>query len=171
RKARRRVRLMQSEMDFQKKAESALEELFPLLGRAAEQYGFDVDLESGQVLDQFALITPSGKSPAFSRRTVTTRLTLKHEETAVLSGVIDTSFTESNRGVPGLMKIPIIGNLFKSRGKSTSKTELLTFITPYILADQNDRLAVFDRHKARIERYEKFRNIMKEVDVRAGVSP
>ncbi|HOL94182.1 MAG TPA: secretin N-terminal domain-containing protein [bacterium] len=131
----------------------------------------DVDLESGQVLDQFALITPSGKSPAFSRRTVTTRLTLKHEETAVLSGVIDTSFTESNRGVPGLMKIPIIGNLFKSRGKSTSKTELLTFITPYILADQNDRLAVFDRHKARIERYEKFRNIMKEVDVRAGVSP
>ncbi len=130
----------------------------------------DVDLESGQVLDQFALVTPAGKSPAFSRRTVTTRLTLKHEETAVLSGVIDTSFTESNRGIPGLMKIPVLGSLFKTRGKNQSKTELLTFITPYILADQNDRLAVFDRHKARIERYEKFRNIMKDVDVRAGVN-
>lgn len=129
----------------------------------------EIDLETGQILAQFSLVTPNGSAPAFSRRTVQTRLTIEKEETAVLSGVIDTSFTESENGVPGLMKIPILGHLFKSKGKKQTKTELLTFITPYILADQNDRLRILERQSQRIEMYKQFKSMMKDIDVRVGV--
>jgi pilus assembly protein CpaC len=35
--------------------------------------------------------------------------------------------------IPGLSSIPIIGELFKSRDKSKSKTELLVMVTPEII--------------------------------------
>lgn len=129
----------------------------------------DVNLETGQILSQFALVTSNGSAPAFSRRTVKTRLTIEKEETAVLSGVIDTSFTESEDGVPGLMRIPIIGSLFKSKGKKQNKTELLTFITPYILADQQDRLQILERQRKRIDMYKQFNAMMKDIKVNVGV--
>ena len=129
----------------------------------------DVDMETGQVLEQFALVTPSGSAPAFSRRTVETRLTIKDQETAVLSGVIDTSFTDSENGIPGLMHIPILGHLFKTKGKRQSKTELLTFITPYILANQADRIRILENQSDRIKQYDSFKKIMKDIDVKVGV--
>ncbi|MBN2327522.1 MAG: hypothetical protein JXR73_10245 [Candidatus Omnitrophica bacterium] len=129
----------------------------------------DVDLETGQVLQEFALVTPSGTAPAFSQRKVQTRLTIEKEETAVLSGVIDTTYKESENGIPGLMHIPIIGRLFKSKGNSKSRTELLTFITPYILANKEDRLNILERQSRRIEMYKQFQSMMEEMDVRVGV--
>ncbi len=128
----------------------------------------EVDLETGQILDQYSLVTSNGTAPAFSRRTINTRLTIEREETAVLSGVIDTSFTESENGIPGLMKIPILGRLFKSKGKKQTKTELLTFITPYILSNQADRLQILERQSKRIDMYKQFKSMMKNIDVRVG---
>ncbi len=129
----------------------------------------EVDMETGQILEQFALVTPNGSAPAFSRRKVETRLTIKDQETAVLSGVIDTSFTDSENGIPGLMHIPVLGHLFKTKGKRQSKTELLTFITPYILASQEDRFRILENQSDRIKKYDRFKEIMKDIDVRVGV--
>ncbi|MGC9328873.1 MAG: hypothetical protein ACP5I1_14655, partial [Candidatus Hinthialibacter sp.] len=100
---------------------------------------------------------------------VQTRLTIEKEETAVLSGVIDTTYKESENGIPGLMHIPILGHLFKSKGKSRTRTELLTFITPYILANQEDRLRILERQSQRIEMYKQFQSMMEDMDVRVGV--
>ncbi len=90
----------------------------------------NVDLENGQVLDSLGLETQGVIIPAFTRRTVRTRLTVMHGETAVLSGVLDTRYVESERGVPILRSIPIQGYAFKSKSKNRSTTELMAFITP-----------------------------------------
>ncbi len=128
----------------------------------------DVDLENGQVLEELGLETQGLVIPAFTRRTVQTELTIHDNETAVLSGVLDSSLIESEEGIPGLMHIPIIGNIFKSKTKRKSKTELMAFITPYILADVHDRDEILQRHRRRIEMYSIFKNQMDELEVRIG---
>ena len=105
---------------------------------------------------------------ALSRRQIRTKLTIHDQETAVLSGVIDTSYISSEKGIPGLMHIPLLGNLFKTKGKNRLRTELMTFITPYILSGIEDREWVFERQKERLRMYEGINDQMDNVDVRFG---
>ncbi len=128
----------------------------------------DVDLENGQVLESLGLETQGISIPAFSRRTIQTELTIENNETAVLSGVLDTSLIESESGIPGLMHIPLVGNLFKTRSKKRSNTELIAFITPYILANVQDRDQILKRHQERIQMYNKFKEQMDELNIRIG---
>ena len=55
-------------------------------------------------------------------------------ETIVLGGLIQDDVTETNRRVPVLGSIPLIGNLFKSKTSSRVKTNLLVFIRPTIIS-------------------------------------
>ncbi len=128
----------------------------------------DVDLETGQVDERVSLRVHDTDIPGFSRRKVETKLTIEDEETAVLSGVIDTSYSERENGIPVLMHIPIIGHAFKSTGKFETKTELLTFITPYIVKDAADRLKILKKQSSRIELYEGFQEQMKDIEIKTG---
>lgn len=75
----------------------------------------------------------SGSPPPINTKQATTELLLKDGETTVIGGIFVDSDQESDDGVPFLMDIPFLGNLFKSNTKSKTKTELLIFITPRIL--------------------------------------
>ncbi|MBD3267979.1 hypothetical protein GF373_15035, partial [bacterium] len=121
---------------------------------SATRVTIDVDLENGQVLENLGLDTQGFTIPALSQRQIQTMLTIENQETAVLSGVIDTTEIESEKGIPGLMHIPLLGNVFKSRKKEQTKTELITFITPYILADIQDRKSILQMHNDRLKRIE-----------------
>lgn len=75
----------------------------------------------------------AGSPPPINTKQATTEMLLRDGETTVIGGIYVDSDTESDEGVPYLMDIPFLGNLFKSNNKSKSKTELLIFITPRIL--------------------------------------
>jgi len=62
-----------------------------------------------------------------------TRVVVGHGETAVIGGLINEVESDIQRGVPGLMKIPLIGNFFKFQGKTKKKRELIIFVTPKIV--------------------------------------
>ncbi len=64
-----------------------------------------------------------------------TRVMVNDGETAVIGGLIRSNESTTERGVPVLMDIPLIGNLFKSTSKTKQKRELLIFVTPKILND------------------------------------
>ncbi|MBI1390853.1 MAG: hypothetical protein GC154_20680 [bacterium] len=129
----------------------------------------NVNLETGQVLDQFSLKVNGSEIPAFARRTVTTELTVNNEETAVLSGVIDQSVTKVDDGIPGLMHIPVIGSLFKSHSNKSSNKELMVFITPYILNDKDDRQDVLKRQQKRLEQYDVYKKSLMDLNIHSGV--
>ena len=131
----------------------------------------DVDLSNGQILEQFSLESDFGIIPATTNREVQTILTVKDKETAVLSGVIDNQLLDSDEGIPGLKDIPVLGYLFKSKGKDYQKTELIAFITPYILNDRTDREDVLNKHRRRLDMYKNFQEQMNELDVQYGVQP
>ena len=71
--------------------------------------------------------------PPINTKQATTELLLKDGETTVIGGIFVDSETDGDDGVPYLMDIPLLGNLFKSNAKTKTKTELLIFITPRIL--------------------------------------
>ena len=75
----------------------------------------------------------SGSPPPINTKQATTEMLLRDGETTVIGGIYVDSEQESDDGVPYLMDIPLLGNLFKSNTKSKTKTELLIFITPRIL--------------------------------------
>lgn len=75
----------------------------------------------------------TGSPPPINTKQATTEMLLRDGETTVIGGIYVDSETEGDEGVPYLMDIPLLGNLFKSNTKSKTKTELLIFITPRIL--------------------------------------
>ncbi|MEW6236737.1 MAG: secretin N-terminal domain-containing protein [Candidatus Omnitrophota bacterium] len=132
----------------------------------------NVNLETGQVLvDRYSLKVGDTIIPAFAKRVITTVLTIDNEETAVLSGVLDTSYSDIDKGIPGLKSVPILGYLFKSKSKRKSNTELLTFITPFILQTPEDRQRILRRQSERMERYGDFMKQLNNLNVEVGIKP
>jgi type IV pilus assembly protein PilQ len=73
---------------------------------------------------------------AINTQHVKTKVMVENGGTVVLGGIYQQSESTNETKVPFLGDIPFLGQLFKSKGRSTSKTELLVFITPKIVADR-----------------------------------
>jgi type IV pilus assembly protein PilQ len=67
---------------------------------------------------------------------VQTQVLVENGGTVVIGGIYTLDENETAQKVPLLGDIPILGNLFKNNAKSTSKTEMLVFITPKILNEK-----------------------------------
>ncbi len=70
---------------------------------------------------------------SFTTKEARTELLVNDGDTVVIGGIIKTTERDSNTGVPGLSRIPLLGWLFKAQQKVRDKEELLIFITPMIL--------------------------------------
>ncbi len=71
-------------------------------------------------------------------KTVSTRVFLSTGETIAIGGIETGVDSESEARVPLLSRIPILGALFRSKAKESEMTELVIFLTPYILERQED---------------------------------
>ncbi len=74
--------------------------------------------------------------PVTSKIESETNVLVQNGETLVIGGIYKRTDNYANSGVPGLMKIPILGELFKERSSSIITSELLIFITPRIVEAQ-----------------------------------
>ena len=68
--------------------------------------------------------------PALATRRVETDVELMPGQSFVIGGLLDKRLVESINRLPGLSKIPLLGELFKSRSKNRNNTELLVIVTP-----------------------------------------
>jgi len=62
-----------------------------------------------------------------------TKVSLKNGETLVIGGIYKKTDNAVESKVPGLGDIPVVGELFKNRGRDESVYEVMIFITPRIL--------------------------------------
>lgn len=74
-----------------------------------------------------------GFVPQIARREVSTAVLIDNGQTVVVGGVYEFKSREDLRKVPFLGDLPVLGNLFRNKGKSSEKAELLIFVTPRIL--------------------------------------
>jgi len=70
-----------------------------------------------------------------NQRIIETTVIVDDGEILVLGGLLEDVLRESEQSVPFLGRIPILGNLFRSRKTDKVKTNLLVFIRPKILRD------------------------------------
>ncbi|MEN7341945.1 MAG: type II secretion system secretin GspD [Pseudomonadota bacterium] len=70
-----------------------------------------------------------------NERLIETSVIVENGGILVLGGLIDDTLTEGEQRVPVLGRIPLLGNLFRSRTTNKTKTNLMIFIKPRILRD------------------------------------
>jgi type II secretory pathway component GspD/PulD (secretin) len=80
-----------------------------------------------------------GDVDRFTKQVVTTTLRVRDGQTVVLGGLTSQENSQTVQGVPLLMDIPLIGELFKQRTGETTDRELLVVITADILKETAER--------------------------------
>jgi type IV pilus assembly protein PilQ len=80
-----------------------------------------------------AFRSPVNQVPSIEAREAQTEVLVRDGETLVIGGIYETEKTETEQGIPWLMKIPILGWLFKNQETTSAKRELLIFITPTVI--------------------------------------
>jgi len=73
--------------------------------------------------------------PAINTNKVVTKVLVENGGTVVIGGVYRQADNTIVNKVPLLGDIPVLGYLFKSKGVSTTKSELLVFLSPKIMQD------------------------------------
>ena len=73
---------------------------------------------------------------AINTKHVQTQVLVENHGTVVIGGIFEQTDSKDVTKVPLLGDIPVLGNLFKNKSVSTSKTELLIFITPRSIGDR-----------------------------------
>jgi pilus assembly protein CpaC len=71
--------------------------------------------------------------PGFRTRKNETTVELPSGGSIASAGLISTKTQQAINGVPGLMNLPVLGTLFRSRDYLREETELLIVVTPYIV--------------------------------------
>jgi len=72
------------------------------------------------------------KNYKITSRSADTNVRMRNGETLVIGGLINEQEQKNLTQVPFLSSIPFIGELFKSRSTTKSKTEVMMILTPYI---------------------------------------
>jgi pilus assembly protein CpaC len=71
--------------------------------------------------------------PSIQTRRAQTTVEIPSGGSLALAGMIQEQTKQSINGIPGLMQVPILGTLFKSRDYVNDQTELMILVTPYIV--------------------------------------
>ncbi len=71
--------------------------------------------------------------PALRVRRANSTVELPSGGSLVLAGLLQEQTKQNINGLPGLMNLPVLGALFKSRDYQTGQTELMIMVTPYVV--------------------------------------
>lgn len=77
-----------------------------------------------------------------NKRTITTNVLIEDGGIIVLGGLIQDNYSRGESRVPYLGRIPLLGNLFKTRTGQSRKSNLMVFLRPKILRDAEDTAIV-----------------------------
>lgn len=92
-----------------------------------------VKTEVSELSDEGAVTTGDLTIPAIKVRRAESTVELPSGGTLVMAGLLKESYRQTLSGVPGLMQLPVLGSLFKSRDFLRQQTELVVFVTPYVV--------------------------------------
>jgi type IV pilus assembly protein PilQ len=74
-----------------------------------------------------------GDEPGINTNAITTKLLVSDGDIVVIGGIKKRNINNVNSKTPGVSKLPVLGNLFKSKTKTDDLTDLLIFIAPRVI--------------------------------------
>lgn len=107
---------------------------------AGGQVALDVSLEVSLPGTEPAI--GGGGNVSIAQRSIDSAVTVQSGQTVVMGGLIRESSSDSTSGIPVLMGLPVLGNLFSSKSKDSNRTELLVTINPVVVEDQHAAQAI-----------------------------
>ena len=87
--------------------------------------------------------------PQIQVREMESMLNITSGNTAVLGGLMQDEIKNNTDSVPGLSKVPGVGNVFKGKNDATRKTELVIFLRPTVVPNaslESDELSSYKKY-------------------------
>ena len=86
-----------------------------------------------QVNNDSPVEVPGSDEPGIKTNSIVTKLLVSDGDIVVIGGIKKNTTSNVNSKTPGVSKVPVIGNLFKSKNNSYELVELLIFIAPRVI--------------------------------------
>ena len=104
-------------------------------------------------------------SPTFRVRTAETTAVVQDGDTLLIGGIIEELTERTRAGIPYLMDIPVLGQLFRYEKTGVQKGELIIMITPHVIRGRAEGLEVTQRYKDRLW------DVVDEIERTGGLRP
>ena len=85
--------------------------------------------------------------PIVGTRKARTHIAVDDGATIVIGGLLRETDKKTTERIPFLSRLPLLGSLFTYRTSKKEKTDLLVFITPYILSDELEEENIVEKSK------------------------
>ena len=106
---------------------------------------------SQQVSQPNRSVAPVNGNVAISERKLATQVAVQSGQTVLLGGLIQQAESNSDTGIPGLNRVPVVGRLFGSTNRSRNRTELIVLITPRVIRGGEDAKRITDDYQEKFE--------------------
>ncbi|KIJ00140.1 type II secretion system protein GspD [Xanthomonas phaseoli pv. phaseoli] len=93
-----------------------------------------------------ATINAAACNVDINTRRVKTEAAVQSGDTIMLAGLIDDSTTDGSNGVPFLSKLPVVGALFGTKSRNSSRREVIVLITPSIVRNPQEARNLTDEY-------------------------
>ena len=115
-----------------------------------------------EVSSIFGSVNNASNELITNTREITTSVIADDQEIVVIGGLIEQTDTEVSEKVPVLGDLPVLGNLFRSKGTQLERTNLMVFIRPTIIRNREEARDV----TARNYRYTRAEALLRDEDGR-----
>lgn len=118
-----------------------------------------VTLDVMQSVTDVGPVDSATNQRSFLERNVSSKVAIRDGDSVVLGGLIRDNTTTGKSGVPFLMDIPVLGNLFSTTTDGSARTELLIFITPRVLESDQELLGITAEMRQRMRGLKNFEDL------------
>lgn len=118
--------------------------------------GNNILMDIDQVVNsliEFIEVAPGQLAPRTTNRRAGTTVITENNQTVVLGGIISNDDKRNVNRVPILGSIPLLGQLFRNTTRSTTRTELVVFLTPHIVRETGDaeEIRSYERNRLQVD--------------------
>lgn len=90
-------------------------------------------------------------NPTISQRSMGTQVAVQSGQTVLLGGLIQQQDGNTDSGIPGLNRVPVLGRLFGTTNRNRTRTELIVLITPRVIGSSEEAKQVTDEYQQKFE--------------------
>lgn len=114
------------------------------------QIALTVAITISSIIDQVPinLGTGSNQYPVTAERVYNASLQVNSGYTLAVGGLDKSTDLRSTGGIPVLKDIPGVGYLFKNKGRNRNRSNLIIFITPYVISDPSKTPGISEHPEA-----------------------
>lgn len=108
-----------------------------------------ISRQSGYRLDPNPSLLIESRIPEIEVREMESMLQVNSGNTVILGGLMQDEIVSTDNGVPGLMKVPVLGKAFSAKNDSAKKTELVIFLRPTVITIaslESDALSAYKQY-------------------------